>query len=250
MNQNAPRTKKTVQQLKAIREVQRATESAMEAVISYLQSTKNPTSEEAHQLIDTILEKHNCESPEGHIVSGGIQSVEPHEVGTGPLKKGVPIVIDIYPRSKITGYFADMTRTVCIGTQSPELQKMYNAVLAAQELALSMIKPKIKCSNIQAAVDTLFKEKGYKTSGKGKVFKFAEGFVHGIGHGVGLDIHEAPRIGRGSTDILKKGDVITIEPALYYPKLGGIRLEDMVLVTSSGVENLTHFPKQFKIVTS
>nr|MBA3551025.1 aminopeptidase P family protein [Patescibacteria group bacterium] len=165
MNQSTPRTKKTVKQLEAIREVQRASEIAMGAVISYLQSTKNPTSEEAHQLIDTILEKHNCESPEGHIVSGGIQSVEPHEVGTGPLKKRIPIVIDIYPRSKITGYFADMSRTVCIGSPSEELQKMYAAVLAAQELALSMIKPKAKCSNIQDAVDRLFKEKGYKTSG-------------------------------------------------------------------------------------
>jgi len=239
--------KKKKDQVEAMRKTQKATEAAMQAVILYLRSTKNPTSEGAHKIIDTVLEKHGCESPEGHIVASGTQAVEPHEKGKGPIKRGVAIVIDIYPRSKATGYFADMSRTVCIGPASAEVKKMYDTVLDAQKLAISMIKPGTRCSDIQDSVEKLFMERGYKTSGKGKEFKFAKGFVHSLGHGVGLDIHEAPRIAKGSKDILKEGDIITIEPALYYPELGGIRIEDMALVTENGFENLTDFSKQFEI---
>lgn len=239
--------KKTPDQVAAIKETQRAAEAAMSAVISYLRSVENPTSEKAHGIIDDILETHGCESPEGHIVAGGVQSAEPHEAGRGRLKRGEQIVVDIYPRSKRTGYFADMSRTVCRDASSSELQKMYNAVLAAQELAISMVRPNAKCREIQEAVEQLFADAGYETSGEGKEFPFAEGFVHSLGHGVGLNVHELPRIGRKSTDILEEGDVITIEPGLYYPSIGGIRLEDMLLVTRNGSENLTNFSKRFVI---
>ena len=238
---------KTQEQITAIQEVQQATEAAMAAVIIYLQTTNNPTAEEAHAVVDEVLETYNCESPEGHIVAGGIQSIEPHEKGSGSLKRGEPIVIDIFPRSKITGYFADMSRTVCLGQPSVELPQMYDAVLRAQELAISMTGPGVKGIDIQSAVEEYFTQAGYKTSGQGTEFPYAEGFVHGVGHGVGLSVHEAPRIGRNSTDVLEEGDVITIEPGLYYPHLGGIRLEDMLWVTKDGAKNLTQFPKQFII---
>lgn len=239
--------RKSADQVAAIREVQRAAESAMEAAISYLRSAPDPHSEEAHEIIESVLEKNNCESPEGHIVAGGRQSAEPHEAGTGRLEKGAPIVIDIYPRSKTTRYFADMSRTVCIGPAAQELRNMYDAVLAAHELAVSMVKPGVECRTLQEAVERVFLDAGYATSGKGKEFPFAEGFVHGVGHGVGTSVHEPPRIKRGSEDILEEGDVITIEPGLYYRKVGGIRIEDMVLVTSRGSELLTDFPKHFEI---
>lgn len=227
--------------------VQQATEHAMGAVMSYLRSAQCPTSEEAHAIIDSVLASYNCESPNGHIVAGGMQSAEPHEFGSGKLEKCAPIVIDIYPRSKKTGYFADMTRTVCIGVPQPELKKMYDTVLAAQELAFSLIRPDAVCQDIQKAVEQFFVSAGYATSGKGKEFSFAEGFVHSIGHGVGKDIHEAPHFGRKSLDILREGDVITIEPGLYYKTIGGVRLEDMVLVTADGFQNLTGFPKQLQL---
>jgi Xaa-Pro aminopeptidase len=227
----------------AIEEVQRAAEAAMGKVVEYLK-TENPTSEEAHKIIDEVLEAHGCESPEGHIVAGGVFSAEPHEKGTGLLKAGEPIVIDIYPRSKTTGYFADMTRTVCIGEPPKRLQEMYDAVLAAQELAISMVKPGANCKAIQEAVERLFTERGFETSGTGKEFAFAEGFVHGVGHGVSKIIHDTPRIGRDSNDVLSEGDVITIEPGLYYKDIGGVRLEDMLLVTHDGSRNLTRFPKR------
>lgn len=231
--------------LQAIKDVQRATEAAMHAVITYITTTQSPTSEEAHNIIDTVLEEFNCVSPEGHIVAGGLQGAEPHEKGNDTLPKGKPIVIDIYPQSKVTGYYADMTRTVCVGTPSDALAKMYDAVLRAQKLAISMVRPGVRGSDIQKDVEAFFTNDGYVTSGKGKEFHFAEGFVHSIGHGVGKKIHIAPHLGRNSNDILREGDIVTIEPGLYYKDKGGIRIEDLLLVTQDGHENLTHFPKTF-----
>ncbi len=262
---------KTEAQILEIEKVQKAVEAAASAVIGYLRGSKepcaerkalgigslradqgvlaapskNPASEEAHKIIDKILDKFGCESPEGHIVAGGKQSAEPHEKGTGILNKGEPIVIDIYPRSKTTGFFADMSRTVCLGEPSPLLQKMYDTVLGAEDLAISMIKPGVRCVDIHEAVEKFFVRNGYLTSGKGKDFPFAEGFVHGLGHGVGLNVHEAPRLGQKSEDILIEGDVITIEPGLYYKNIGGVRIEDMLLVTRDGYRNLTNFSKAF-----
>jgi len=235
------------EKLQAIKEVQLATEEAMHGVIAYLQSADQPTSQKAHEIIDSILAKHNCESPEGQVVASGKQSAEPHERGKGNIVRGVPVVIDIFPRSKKTGYYADMTRTVCLGTPPLQLQKMYDCVLAAQKLAISMLKPGVACVDIQTKIDNFFIEAGYITSGKGKEFSYAEGFVHGVGHGVSKKIHDAPRIGTKSNEILKEGDIITIEPGLYYKNIGGIRIEDLLLVTKKGSKNLTNFSKEFCI---
>ncbi len=237
--------RKTAGEISAIEETQRAVEAAMAEVVAYLRSAPAPTSEEAHAIIDRVLTSRGCESPEGHIVAGGRSSVEPHEKGSGALKQGEQIVIDIYPRSIATGYFADMTRTVCLGTPSARLQKMYDAVLGAQELAISMVGPGVACRDIQEAVEEYFMDAGFVTSGKGKEFTYAEGFVHSIGHGVGLEIHEPPRFGKKSEDVLIEGEVITIEPGLYYKDLGGIRIEDMILVTENGHRNLTACGKRF-----
>jgi Xaa-Pro aminopeptidase len=245
---NQTQRKKSSEAIESILHVQRVTEVAMEAVILYLKSAQSPTSEESHQIINSVLGEHNCESPKGHIVASGQQSAEPHEFGHGPIFENVSIVIDIYPRSKETGYFADMTRTVCLGKPPLELQKMYDTVLQAQELALSMVKPDAVCTDIQKTVEQFFISEEYATSGKGKEFAFAEGFVHSIGHGVGLYIHESPHFGRKSLDLLKEGDVITIEPGLYYKNIGGVRLEDMVLVTADGFQNLTNFPKKLQLI--
>lgn len=247
MNTKISERYKSAEHVASIREVQNATEVAMDKVLVYLQSTGTPTSAEAHKIIDSTLSQYNCESPKGHIVAGGVQGAEPHEFGSGLIQKGVPIVIDIFPRSTVTGYFADMTRTVCIGTPSPPLQKIYDTVLEAQELAISMLRPGVVCFDIQCTVEAFFISAGYMTSGKGKEFAFAEGFVHSMGHGVGLNIHESPHFGKKSTDVLMEGDVVTIEPGLYYKNIGGVRLEDLLLVTAGGSQNLTHFPKKFCI---
>ncbi len=238
---------KTQEQIEMIRQVQKATEAAMAAVIEYVKTADEPTSENAHKIIDQVLEAHDCESPEGNIVASGEQGVEPHDIGSGIIQKGTVVVIDIYPRSKTNAYFADMTRTVCVGEAPPALKDMYRVVLEAQTLGISLLRPGASCGEIHAAVAKVFTDAGYVTSGKGKEFPFAEGFVHGVGHGVGLEIHEAPSISRNSTDILQEGDVVTVEPGLYYKGVGGIRLEDMLLITPNGAENLTDFPKVFEI---
>jgi Xaa-Pro aminopeptidase len=229
-------------------EAQRATEAAMAAVIEYLRASDTPTSEEAHSIIDKVLAEHDCESPEGHIVACGEQAVEPHEKGHGPIARGEAIVIDIFPRSKKTGYFADMTRTVCIGEpKNPQIRKMFDAVVAAQDLAESMMRPGVACKDIHEGAAKLFREQGFETSGKGTLFTFADGFVHSIGHGVGREVHEAPHLSPKSQEVLAEGDVVTNEPGLYYHGVGGIRMEDMLLITKDGARNLTRFKKDFVI---
>jgi len=227
--------------------VQRAAEAATAAVIDYLRSTDTPTAELAQATIRAVLTDHQCDSPEGLIVAGGLMSAEPHERGSGQLVPGTPIVIDIYPQSTATGWFADMTRTVCIGEPPSELQKRYNAVAEAQRRAIAMVAPGVRCLDIQNAVEEYFLHAGYQTTGRGTEFQFAEGFVHGVGHGVGKAIHEHPHLTRQSPDVLEVGDVITIEPGLYYRDIGGVRLEDMLYVTETGHHNLTTFPKVLEI---
>jgi Xaa-Pro aminopeptidase len=239
--------RKSATDILLIKEVQKATEVAMQAVISYVQETTAPTAEAAHRLIDEVLQRYDCESPKGHIVAGGKASAEPHEIGTGLLPEGAPIVIDIYPRSRHSGYFADMTRTVCLGVPSEALGKMYDTVLAAQTLAISMVRPGVRCADIQQAVEEVFIQAGYETSGRGKEFQYAEGFVHSIGHGVGQEVHELPKFSKTADDVLEVGDVVTIEPGLYYHDIGGVRIEDLLWVMPDGAENLTNFPKNFRI---
>lgn len=234
-------------QLEAIISVQRAVEEAMEAVEEYLRMAENPTSEQAREIIEIILATNNCESSEGLIVAGGLASAEPHETGSGVLQAGQSVVIDIFPQSKDTGYFADMTRTVCIGTPSKELQKMYDTVLKAQTLAIAMVAPGVRGADIHQTVWEFFQQAGYKTHGKGSLFTYAEGFVHSLGHGVGKVIHDTPRLSAKSEDVLQVGDVITIEPGLYYHQIGGVRLEDLLVVTEVGYRNLTQYKKEFLI---
>ena len=235
------------EKVKSVKGVQYAVEQAMQSVIDYLTSAEKPTSEKAHRVIDEVLNKHNCESPENHIVAGGKQAVDPHEEGSGVIDRNVPIVIDIYPRSKSSGYYADMTRTICLGKAKSKTKLMYDHVLEAQKLASSMLRPGVKCSDIQKTVEDFFESRAYETKGKGHEFKYEEGFVHGVGHGVSKILHDSPRIGRDTQDILKEGDIVTIEPGLYYYELGGIRIEDMFLVTNNSYEKITNFSVDFEI---
>lgn len=178
------------------------------------------------------------------IVAGGVQGSMPHEKGSGPLKAGWPVVIDIFPRSQDDGYFGDMTRTVVKGTPSAELMRMYDTVLRGQKIALSMIKDGVRSRDVHGAVMDFFTERGFPTTASGSASP--EGFIHSTGHGLGLDIHEPPRIGPGN-EILKEGNVVTVEPGLYYERLGGVRIEDVVLVTRDGNQNLTRCSKRFRV---
>jgi Xaa-Pro aminopeptidase len=202
------------------------------------------TSEHLRAVIDCAILQANGLAA-NTIVAGGKQGCDPHERGHGPLHAHEPIIIDIFPRSQRTGYFGDITRTVVRGHASEGVRKLYNTVLQGQKIAFGKIHAKVKTADIHKAVQQFFTQQGYKT---GRRNGRMEGFFHGTGHGLGLEIHEAPRVGATSTEKLRPGHVVTVEPGLYYPELGGgVRLEDVALVTTSGAKNLTRFEKVLEI---
>jgi Xaa-Pro aminopeptidase len=177
------------------------------------------------------------------IVACGDDACDPHNEGSGPFRAHEPIVMDVFPKSSKTGYYADITRTVMKGKPSDALRRVYDTVLQGQELGLQMVKEGASGKAIHTAIQDLFEQVGYHT---GIINERMQGFFHGTGHGVGLEIHEPPRISRVD-DTLQAGHVVTVEPGLYYLGVGGVRIEDTVLVTSTGCENLTTFPKQFEL---
>jgi Xaa-Pro aminopeptidase len=200
------------------------------------------TSERIKKLINVTLMQRDCLA-QHTIVAGGDQACDPHHEGSGPLPAHRCIVFDVFPRSAITRYYADMARTVVRGTPSPELKRLYQTVKDAQEEALAEIRAGADGAKIHQRVCERFEKAGYTT---GVVNGRMQGYFHGTGHGVGLDIHEHPRIGRKGS-ILQEGEVVTVEPGLYYPGLGAVRIEDLVVVTKDGCRNLTNFPKTFEL---
>ena len=201
------------------------------------------TSEKLRSVIDTaILQANGLASHT--IVAGGKQGCDPHECGYGPLRANEPIIIDIFPRSQKTGYFGDITRTVVRGHASEAVRRLYDTVLSGQQLAFRKVRAGTATAAVHRAVQEYFEQQGYKT---GRRNGRMEGFFHGTGHGLGLEIHEAPRMGATSTGKLKSGHVVTVEPGLYYPELGGVRLEDVALVTKNGPRNLTRFEKVLEL---
>lgn len=244
------RSVKRQEEIEAIKYAQTAGEKAMEAAIALIAGAEEKegilyfegevlTGAKVHSVIDHTLLDFGCEAEET-IVSCGEDTANPHGTTDGPLRANAPIILDIFPRSKKRRYFADMTRTVLWGEASEELKAIYETVFEAQKKALSMVKPGVQAAEIHTAVCDLFEARGYHTYRNGS----KAGFTHSTGHGVGLDIHELPGVGESSF-LLEAGNVITIEPGLYYPRIGGVRLEDMVLVTENGCENLTKLEKKF-----
>ncbi|MBN8248175.1 MAG: aminopeptidase P family protein [Verrucomicrobia bacterium] len=178
------------------------------------------------------------------IVAQGAQACDPHERGHGPLLAHVPLVIDIFPRSARTGYYGDISRTVVRGRASDAMRRQYAAVARGQSLAFDLIRDGVAGAQVHAAVERFFRSEGYRT---GRRRGQPVGFFHGTGHGLGLEIHEFPKANRTSDCILRNGHVVTIEPGLYYPETGGVRLEDVVRVTAGAPENLTQFEKVLEI---
>jgi Xaa-Pro aminopeptidase len=201
------------------------------------------TSEKLRAIIDTaILQAGGLASHT--IVAGGRQACDPHEPGHGPLRAHEPIIIDVFPRSRKTGYYGDITRTVVKGRPSEHVRKLYYTVARAQDVAFASLESGAKGATIHSAVSQFFNREGYRTGRhNGKM----EGFFHGTGHGLGLDIHESPRLSPASTDVLRPGHVVTVEPGLYYPDIGGVRLEDVASVTPNGTRNLTKFEKNLEV---
>jgi Xaa-Pro aminopeptidase len=208
----------------------------------YTKGGRPITSESVRKMIDVELMKKGC-TAKHTIVSCGEQSCQPHNVGSGQLRANKSIIFDVFPKDEQTGYYADISRTVVKGRAAGQLKKMYKAVASAQKLVFKLAKNGAKGDIIHRAVVKHLKSLGFKT---GKVKGKMRGFFHGTGHGVGLDVHETPRIS-GVRDMLKTGNVVTVEPGLYYPGIGGVRLEDMILITDDGCVNLTKLPKVLEV---
>jgi Xaa-Pro aminopeptidase len=251
------RRAKSEQEISNIEGVQRAVEEACAHAVGMLEGTEvggdgtlrwrgeTLTSEALRAEIEVELLKRGCAADEGTITAGGPQAADPHERGSGALRAGEAIILDIFPRSQESRYYADMTRTFVRGEPGAELGNMYEAVLEAQESALSMIRAGVNGRDIHEKVSDVLHEKGYKTGKHDQKpgEPLTEGFFHGTGHGVGLEVHEAPRLSTVDEE-LRVGDVVTVEPGLYEPGMGGVRIEDLVVVTEDGCRNLTRFPKE------
>ena len=245
------RISKDTRELAAMEVVQRTTERAMEAAIGLIAAAEPQgeamvldgqplTSERVRAAIDAVFLAAGCVA-EGTVVAGGSQSAAPHNASSGPLRPCQPIVLDIFPRHKELRYYADMTRTVSKGDPGSQIVRMYETTRQAQELAISLIAPDVEGRAIYEAVCRHYEAAGYATTLRDGSYP-AVGFIHGLGHGLGLEVHEGPGMGR-SGDVLKEGHVVTVEPGLYDPAVGGVRIEDVVVVTSSGCRNLTRYAK-------
>jgi Xaa-Pro aminopeptidase len=246
------RRSKNQTELRGIRKAQKACEAALDVARDLLRRAEangggleidgEPlTSERIKRAIEDVFADHDVEASE-MIVSHGPQTAVGHDMGSGQIKPNEPIVFDLFPRDKETGCYADMTRTYVVGEPSDELKDWYRLVKQALDESTAGVKPGVNGRALYEQVCNIFHGAGYKTQlnkEPGEVLE--DGFFHGLGHGVGLEVHELPNMGRIGHDLVP-GDVVTIEPGLYRSGYGGLRLEDLVLVTEDGYEVITDYP--------
>ncbi len=246
----------------AIEDAQRATEVAWaKGVDAIRRATARPdrtleldgavfTAERLRAVVESALLERGYAS-DGAICAPGPQAADPHQIGSGPLHACEPIVMDIFPQHKVTRYWADMTRTVSKGEPSAEIRKIYDVVKRAQDAGIKALRPGVTGREVHEIVEDIIWQAGYDTLRPGQKKDPSDptprGFIHSTGHGVGLEIHEAPAIARSGTKPLVAGDVVTIEPGVYDPVLGGVRLEDMLVITESGARNLTQAPRELVV---
>ena len=242
------RSKKSRQEILVMKHVQKVTQKAMGLAVSLIRSAsvkkgilhidRQPlTAEYVKYSMHRLLLEHGCSAVDT-IVSCGEETAIPHMTGTGPLKSDEPIVIDLFPVEEKSGYYADMTRTVVKGEPSTDILAMYDALRQAKQLGISRVKAGVLGSDVHQTVVDFFKDHGYESN--------TRGFVHNLGHGVGLQVHELPTVGPAGKSLVS-GNVITIEPGLYFPGTGGVRLEDIGAVTAKGFDNFTVFPEDLVV---
>ena len=251
----AVRARKTDAEVEFVRDAQAANEKAMAAAESLFREADVDsegrlthdgdvlTSERVKEEIEVTLLRDGC-ALDQTIVAGGSNAADPHDRGSGPLRSDEPIIVDIFPRDKATKYNGDMTRTFLVGDPGETIREWYDLTERAYEAALDAVEPGATGADVHDAACDVYEDAGEPTL---RSDDSAEtGFIHSTGHGVGLDVHERPSVGPNGGE-LEPGHVITVEPGLYDPDVGGVRLEDLVVVTEDGYENLTDYPMELVV---
>ena len=251
------RARKTPEEIDHVRDTQRANEAAMRAAEALLreadvtEGSADPvlhhdgavlTSERVKTEIESTLLEHGCGLDET-IVACGADAADPHNRGSGPLRPDEPIIVDIFPRSKTTGYHGDMTRTFVVGEPDDTVSEWFDRTHEAFDAALDAVEPGVTGAAVHDAVCDVYEDAEIPTLRSDPTAE--TGFIHSTGHGVGLDVHELPRVAPDG-DELRPGHVVTIEPGLYDPSVGGVRIEDLIVVTDDGYENLTDYPVELR----
>jgi Xaa-Pro aminopeptidase len=248
------RRSKTPAEIEGVRRAQVAANAGMSAAAELLggAGTRNGelvldgetlTSEAVRSSIREVCAELGAPAPEDIIVAAGAAGASGHEEGSGPLPAGVPIIIDLWPRDEQSGCWADMTRTfVCGGEPAEDVATWHGLCRTALERAVELARPGVAGRELFAAACDVFEEAGeptQRTKPEGEPLR--DGFFHSLGHGVGLEVHEEPALGRTGADPLVAGDVVAVEPGCYRNGYGGVRLEDLLLITDDGAERLTDF---------
>ena len=246
------RRSKNETEIAGIRRAQRACEAGLDAARELMRRAQpngaglevdgEPlTCKRIKRVIEDVFADHDVEGSD-MIVSHGPQTAVGHNSGSGQIAPNEPVVFDLFPRDKATGCYSDMTRTYVIGEPTDEVKEWYTLVKEALDSSTAGVKPGVNGRKLFEEVCDQFQQAGYKTQlnkEPGEVLE--DGFFHSLGHGVGLEVHELPYMGRTGHDLVP-GDVITIEPGLYRSGYGGVRLEDIVVVTDDGHEVITNYP--------
>lgn len=246
---------KSRNEIEKLRRVQSITEEAMKKAEMVIKNSRvkngklmlkgeKLTSEKIKKHLERDLVSEKCRNMEGMIVTCGKESGEPHKRSSGVLKAKKPIIVDIFPRHR-SMYFGDMTRTFVKGKPSQEIEDMHETVKKAQNKAFQYLEEATnrKAEELHNKVCEVIEKNNYGTLRQNS----ETGFIHSTGHGVGLDLHESPKLGPG-VGKLEPGMVVTVEPGLYNPEAGGVRVEDMVLITEDGYKNFNSMHKQMEII--
>jgi len=258
----ASRDTKSQDEVEKIRDVASRTASVVHHV---LQMLRNARSKRGHleirgkratvglikSVIRSDLAEANLVAPEGTIFATGASGADPHNMGTpaAEIKQGQLVVFDIFPQGE-SGYWFDLTRSFLVGNASAKARKMFEAVLNAQESTFDQLRAGVTGDSVMGIACDAIERAGFSTVRslyQGKVRSISSGFTHSLGHGVGLTIGESPYLSFGNRTPLRAGEVVTVEPGVYFPGYGGVRLEDTVLIKSKGIENLANLEKELEL---
>lgn len=250
------RETKSPQEIRAVEAALRLTEAGLARAMEILRASRIGraqslrwrgrllTAEILRQEMEVAVVRAGGEARGETIVACGEQACDPHERGFGPLRAHQLLILDLFPRDARSGYFGDMTRTVVRGRASNEQRRLWNTCLQGQKMALQAMKPGASGKEIHQSIKAFFTRRGWPTIIQEGRW---QGFFHGTGHGLGLEIHENPRF---AATTFQPGQILTVEPGIYIPGLGGVRHEDVVVITPKGRRILSRFPKELEIRTA